>query len=69
MVPQFDRANAEAFDSTFVITCLNIFTDPKGIVRKIKHAGNDVANKSLRAKANRDANDARTGDKWPDLNA
>src|SRR5439155_11485448 len=69
MVPQLDRANAEAFDGALIIAALDVLADPEGVIHQIEHAGDDVADKGLRAKADRDANDAQTGDQRADLDA
>ena len=69
VVPQLDRANAEAFDGPLVIAALNVLPDPEGVVEEVEHAGDDIADKGLRAKADCDTKDACTGDQRPDLDA
>ena len=68
-MPQPDRAKAEEFDGALVVAALDVFADPEGVVEQIEHAGNDVANEGLGAKADRDAEDAQTGDQRSDLDA
>src|SRR6202011_279092 len=69
VVSQLDRANAEAFDRTLVIAALDVLADPEGVIHQIEHAGDDVADKGLRAKADRNPDDAQTGDQRADLDA
>src|ERR1700730_2619566 len=69
VVPELDRANAEAFDRTLIIAALDVLADPEGVVHQIEHAGDDIADKGLRAKTDRDPDDAQPGDQRPDLDA
>src|SRR6516225_2287460 len=67
-MPQPDGTNAEAFDGTLVAACLDVLADPESVVHQIEHAGDDIAREGLRAKADCDTNDARTGNQRTDLN-
>ena len=50
LMAQSDRTKAEGFDGAFVIAALDVLADPKGVVKQIEHAGDDIANQRLRAK-------------------
>ena len=67
VMPQPDRAKAEGFDGALVVAALDVLADPEGVVEEIEHAGDDVANERLGAEADRDAEDAQTGDQRSDL--
>ena len=68
-MPQPDRAKAEGFDGPLVIAALDVLADPERVVEQIEHAGDDIANQRLRAKADRDTENARTSDQRSDLDA
>src|SRR5947207_14354247 len=68
-MPQPYRAKAEGFDGALAIAALDVLADPEGVVEEIEHAGDDVANERLAAEADRDAEDAQTGDQRSDLDA
>src|SRR4029077_8413661 len=62
LMPQLDRADAEAFDGALVVAALDVFADAERIVEQVEHAGDDIADKILTTKADRDSDDAQTGD-------
>ncbi len=66
---QLDRADAEALDGALVVAALDVLADPESIVEQVEHAGDDVADKILRTKADRDAEDAQTGNQRADFEA
>src|SRR5580693_9178522 len=53
LMPQLDRADAEALDGALVIAALDVFADPKGVVEQVEHASDDIADKILTTKADR----------------
>ena len=69
VVPELDRAQAEALDRSLVAAALDVLADPEGVVEEIEDAADDVAHERLRAEADRDARDARPGDQRPDFHA
>src|SRR5215471_4668458 len=68
-MPQPNRTNAEAFDSALVAPGHDVLADTERVVEQIEHAGDDIANKGLCAKTDRDTDDARAGNQWSDLHA
>src|SRR5690606_38473646 len=48
MVPQLDRAQRERLDRALVLAADDVLADPERVVEQIEHAGNDVADQSLR---------------------
>src|SRR6202043_3772227 len=50
LMPQLDRADAEAFDGALIVAALDVFADAEGIVEQVEHAGDDVADKILTPK-------------------
>jgi hypothetical protein len=69
LMPQLDRADAETFDGALVVAALDVLADAERIVEQVEHAGDDVADKILRAKPDGDAEDAETRDQRADLDA
>ncbi len=69
MVPQLDRAQAEGLDGALVAAALDVLADPERVVEQVEHAADDVLDQRLCAESDGDADDPRTGDERPDLDA
>jgi hypothetical protein len=69
LMPQLDRADAEALDGALVIAALDVFADPKGVVEQVEHASDDIADKILTTKADRNPDNTQTGDQRADFEA
>ena len=69
VMTQLERTNRDLFDRAFDIAHVQIFALAKRIIKEEERARKDISDQRLRAKANRDAYDARTSKERSNIDA